>query len=136
MRFDFTGLKPDGARAHAWCLAAALPTRPLNVSGSILASRNDPWLAYEKAAELARRWGLVLHDIDAAGHINPESGHGPWPLSLQLASRPVRHASGANGTLKKGRGSVLAAVRQLTRQQLESPSAFARRLRRDKSLNS
>jgi uncharacterized protein len=135
-RFDFAGLKPESARGPAWCLGSALPARRLNVSGSILASRNDPWLAYERAAELAASWGLVLHDVGAAGHINPDSGFGPWPLSLQLASRPVRHAPGANTTLKKGRGSVLAAVRQLTRQQLESPSAFARRLRRGKSGNS
>lgn len=130
--FDFTGLKPEGARTHAWCLDSALPMRPLNVSGSILASRNDPWLAYEKAAELAARWGLVLHDIGAAGHINPDSGYGPWPLSLQLASRPIRNVAAGNTPLKKGRGSVLAAVRQLTRRQLDSPSLTLRRNKFDK----
>jgi predicted alpha/beta hydrolase family esterase len=128
-RFDFTGLKPEGVRTAAWCLASALPTRPLNVSGCILASRNDPWLSYDKAVDLAARWRLVLHDVGAAGHINPDAGYGPWPLALQLASRPIRHTSGANTTLKKGRGSVLAAVRQLTRQQLESPSRQLRRTR-------
>src|SRR5690606_23598384 len=100
---------------------------PLKVSGSLIASRNDPWMRFDKAADLAQRWGLALHDAGAAGHINPESGYGPWPLALQLASAPLPRMPLANSALKRGRGSVLAAVRQMTRQQLERP--HNRRLR-------
>jgi predicted alpha/beta hydrolase family esterase len=121
-RFHFTGLKAESERTSEWCVASVLPPRPLNVHGSIIASRNDPWLSFTQAAELAERWGLALHDAGAAGHINPDSGYGPWPLALQLAQRPTRHQPPDTPTLKKGRGSVLAAVRQLTRQQLEYPS--------------
>lgn len=120
-RFDFTGLKPDGSRESLWCLTSVLPMRPLNVSGRVIASRNDPWLAFSKAVELAERWGLALHDAGAAGHINPDAGYGPWPLALHLAQQLARNPSTAASALKKGRGSVLAAVRQLTRQQLERP---------------
>jgi predicted alpha/beta hydrolase family esterase len=120
-RFHFTGLKPEGVHSDECSLASVLPWRQLNVHGSIIASRNDPWLTYTQAAALAQRWGLALHDVGAAGHINPDSGYGPWPLGLQLAQRPMRATPTANPALKKGRGSVLAAVRQLTRQQLERP---------------
>lgn len=122
-RFDFTGLRPETSFDTKWCVASALPLRPLHVRGRLIASRNDPWLGFEKAAELAHRWNLVLHDAGAAGHINPDSGYGPWPLALQLAQRPLRHEVAAAGVHRKGRGSVLAAVRQLTRQQLERPHA-------------
>jgi predicted alpha/beta hydrolase family esterase len=114
-RFDFTGLKPDIARASTWSLANVLPLRDLNVNGCIIASRNDPWLSFEQAEQLADSWGLALHDAGAAGHINPE------PLIHQLVQRPVRNLPTVTPTLKKGRGSVLAAVRQLTRRQLERP---------------
>jgi predicted alpha/beta hydrolase family esterase len=120
-RFDFTGLKPDSARTSTWSLSNVLPLRELNVNGCIIASRNDPWLNYEQAGQLAESWGLALHDAGAAGHINPESGYGPWPLIQQLVQRPVRSLPAVTPALKKGRGSVLAAVRQLTRRQLERP---------------
>lgn len=119
-RFDFTGLRPEGNDAGAWSLSSALPLRALNVNGCVVASRNDPWLSYAQAEALAASWGLVLLDAGDAGHINPESGYGPWPLALELAQRPARLPSVAPA-LKKGRGSVLAAVRQLTRRQLDRP---------------
>jgi uncharacterized protein len=119
-RFDFTGLKLDGTQG-VYSLASVLPERALNVSGIVIASRDDPWLAYAGAAELAERWGLALHDAGAAGHINTESGYGPWPLALHLAERKTRHTPQTAPALKRGRGSALAAVRQLTRQQLERP---------------
>lgn len=122
-RFDFTGLKPGEGRAHAWCLSSALPAWPLKVHGQLIASRNDSWLAYEDAVKLAARWGLALHDAGAVGHINPDSGFGPWPLALELALRPMERVPLAGAALKRGRGGVLATVRQSTRKQLERPRA-------------
>jgi predicted alpha/beta hydrolase family esterase len=119
-RFDFTGLRAQVTQGR-YSLASALPERLLNVSGSVVASRNDPWLGYDKARELATRWGLVLHDVGSAGHINADSGYGPWPLAMQLAQRPMRNAPVASAALKRGRGSALATVRQWTREQLERP---------------
>lgn len=119
-RFDFTGLKPDDVRASAWCLSSVLPMRLLNVNGCVIASRNDPWLGFTQAARLAASWGLSLHDAGAAGHINCDSGYGPWPMMLELVQRPLRQLAAVPPALKKGRGSVLASVRQMTRRQLES----------------
>jgi hypothetical protein len=91
------------------------------VHGTLIASRDDPWLAFGKATALADAWDLELLDIGAAGHINPESGFGAWPILLQLLRQPAIGPLHARPLLKRGRGSVLATVRQLTRQQMELP---------------
>jgi predicted alpha/beta hydrolase family esterase len=48
----------------------------------LVASRDDPYSTYADAETLARDWGAKLIDAGAAGHINTESGHGPWPEGL------------------------------------------------------
>lgn len=122
-RFDCMGLKPALAlTTDRFSLSHVLP-RSLHVRGLLVASRNDPWLTYEKAATLAQHWSLDLHDAGHAGHINAESGYGPWPLLPKLlAARSTTATPAATGpSLRKGRGSALAAVRQLTREQMQSP---------------
>lgn len=116
-RFDFAGLRHEYAPAAQATLSAALPLRPLQVRGHLVFSRNDPWMEPHKAQALARTWQLSPHDAGAAGHINTESGYGPWPFILDLASQPLLTPE-ASATLRRGRGSALAAVRQRTRRQL------------------
>jgi predicted alpha/beta hydrolase family esterase len=48
----------------------------------LIASRNDPFVTYEKAQELALDWGSDIADAGRSGHINTASGHGPWPEGL------------------------------------------------------
>lgn len=76
-------------------IADLLPDRPLGFPATIVASSNDPWLSIERALGLATRWGANFVDLGDAGHINTESGFGPWPLGLALleqfeSRRPVR----------------------------------------------
>ncbi|MES2625638.1 MAG: alpha/beta hydrolase [Pseudomonadota bacterium] len=121
-RFDFTGLKSENLHFGSFSLSEALPRRSLHVRGTLIASRNDPWLTFDKAASLANDWGLDVHDAGEAGHINAASGHGAWPELLTLLQRSRKPTPEiAAPILKKGRGSTLAAVRQLTREQLEKP---------------
>lgn len=125
-RFDCMGLKPDqGFIDERYSLQHVVPQRALAVGGLVIASRNDSWLSHDKAAVLAQHWGLRLHDAGAAGHINAESGYGPWPALLDLLQTEATPAAvvspGTAASLRKGRGSALAAVRQLTREQLQSP---------------
>ncbi len=125
-RFDCMGLKPEMTFLdERFSLSKAVPQRALGVNGLVIGSRNDPWLSYDKAATLAADWALVLHDAGAAGHINAESGYGAWPALLDLLQTPSapapRVSPGTAANLRKGRGSALAAVRQLTREQLQSP---------------
>lgn len=55
-----------------------IPERPLGVPSLVVASRNDPWMRYPRAAGLARSWGADLVDMGFAGHINVAAGFGPW----------------------------------------------------------
>ncbi|MBT9555888.1 MAG: serine hydrolase family protein [Myxococcales bacterium] len=48
----------------------------------LVASRSDPFCAYDEAESLAQRWGSELVDAGDAGHLNVASGHGPWPEGL------------------------------------------------------
>ena len=53
----------------------------------LVASRDDPNCAFEKAQSLARDWGAELLDIGKAGHINADSGLGDWAPGLALLRR-------------------------------------------------
>lgn len=59
-----------------------LPRDPLPFPSLVLASRNDPYCAFEVAADLAGAWGARLVDLRESGNVDPESGHGPWPEGL------------------------------------------------------
>ena len=68
-------------RAGGWL---PVPKAPLPFPSFVAASRNDPLADFEDVVEMARRWGARLEDIGAAGHLNPASGYGPWPLAERL----------------------------------------------------
>lgn len=55
------------------------PREPLPFPSLTVASRNDPFGSYEHADEIANAWGSLLVDAGESGHINADSGHGPWP---------------------------------------------------------
>ena len=48
----------------------------------VVASRNDPYVSFERAADFSAALGAKLVDAGLAGHINAQSGHGPWPEGL------------------------------------------------------
>ena len=45
----------------------------------LLASRNDPYCAWERARLFAHAWGAQFMDYGDCGHINADSGLGSWP---------------------------------------------------------
>jgi len=61
---------------------AELPGRPLPFPALLVASRDDPYSTYEESEKLAADLGAELVDAGPAGHINLDSGHGPWPEGL------------------------------------------------------
>jgi serine hydrolase len=63
--------------------AKLLPRMPLPFPSLVVASRTDKWMSFESAAIWADRWGAQLIDQGNVGHINVDSGHGPWPEGLQ-----------------------------------------------------
>jgi predicted alpha/beta hydrolase family esterase len=61
---------------------APTPEAPLPFPSLLVASRNDPYGPYEFAQTKAAQWGSRLVAAGEAGHINADSGHGPWPEGL------------------------------------------------------
>jgi predicted alpha/beta hydrolase family esterase len=55
------------------------PRSPLSFPSMTIASQDDPHGTYEHAGDIANAWGSFLVDAGNSGHINVESGHGPWP---------------------------------------------------------
>jgi hypothetical protein len=69
-----------------------LPSERLGFPCAIVASTNDQWLSFGRAQWLAARWGADLVNLGPAGHINVESGYGPWPQGaamVQALQRPA-----------------------------------------------
>ncbi len=59
-----------------------LPRAPLPFPSLLVASRNDPYAPFEESEEISYAWGSRLLDAGEAGHLNADSGHGPWPEGL------------------------------------------------------
>jgi hypothetical protein len=66
---------------------APLPREPLPFPSMLVGSRNDPWCDFDVAGDHANAWGSFFMDAGEAGHINAESGHGPWPEGTMVFAR-------------------------------------------------
>ncbi len=79
-----------------------LPRGPLGRPGLLVASDTDPWMQAASALAWAERWGLCTLNLGDAGHINADSGFGPWPLAQRwvtgVEQRLARRARGAAPT--------------------------------------
>jgi predicted alpha/beta hydrolase family esterase len=63
------------------------PRRRLPFPAILVASENDPYAEIEFSRLLAADVGAEFVNAGAAGHINADSGHGPWPEgSIRLAT--------------------------------------------------
>ncbi|MBW3098842.1 RBBP9/YdeN family alpha/beta hydrolase [Pseudohoeflea coraliihabitans] len=63
------------------------PEDPLPCPSIVIASRNDPFGSFEHAGEIANAWGSLFIDAGQSGHIDVESGHGPWPEGTMVFAR-------------------------------------------------
>jgi predicted alpha/beta hydrolase family esterase len=60
------------------------PTDPLPFPSLVVASNTDPLVSIDRARGFAADWGSDFLPAGDAGHINPASGHGPWPEGLLM----------------------------------------------------
>ena len=58
---------------------APIPMDRLPFPSVLVASTNDKYAAIERSRAFARAWGSKLVEIGDAGHINADTGYGPWP---------------------------------------------------------
>jgi len=78
---DIPGLAPQVLAAAGW---TPIPRGPLPFAAVLVASMNDPYATLPRSAEMARWWGARLVNVGEAGHLNSESGFGPWPEGERL----------------------------------------------------
>jgi uncharacterized protein len=64
---------PDHTRGFAPIPLLTLPFRSI-----VVASSNDPFIKFDRARDLANAWGAEFIDVGPCGHINVDSGFGPW----------------------------------------------------------
>jgi predicted alpha/beta hydrolase family esterase len=73
---------------------APIPLRRLPFPSLLVASRDDPWLRFERAEELAARWGSTMVDVGHSGHINADSALNDWPDGQALLGRLLPDETG------------------------------------------
>ncbi|MFS8045769.1 RBBP9/YdeN family alpha/beta hydrolase [Rhizobium sp. BR 314] len=63
-----------------------MPTDRLPFRTFVVGSRGDRYMDFVRLRRYAALWGVKLHDLGHAGHINIESGFGQWRQGYQLFS--------------------------------------------------
>ncbi len=71
----------DVLASNGW---TPIPRARLPFPTLLAASNNDPLCALERAQGFASDWGSTMVELGAQGHLNPASGHGPWPMAHEL----------------------------------------------------
>lgn len=71
------------AEPNKFGIADLLPQRRLPIPSTLIASQNDPWMSAANAQRWAGRWGSSFTNLGPVGHINTESGFGPFPLAMR-----------------------------------------------------
>lgn len=77
---------PDIRPRHLMTFGPA-SREPLPFPSVTIASRNDDFCPFHVAEDMAAAWGSLFMDAGESGHINADSGHGPWPEGLMVFSR-------------------------------------------------
>jgi uncharacterized protein len=67
------------------------PRDPLPFPSVLVGSRNDHYCDYQVAEDLAASWGALFIDGGESGHINSDSGHGPWPEGTMVFAKFLSH---------------------------------------------
>jgi predicted alpha/beta hydrolase family esterase len=76
-------------------VAHRLPQAPLALDSCLVGSDNDPWMSASKAHAWAQRWDSDWINLGNAGHINVDSGYGPFALARDWTLHALRKLSPA-----------------------------------------
>lgn len=96
---------PEHIRAFAPIPLERLPFRSI-----VVGSRNDPYMSFARVREVAFAWGAGFVDAGVVGHINVESGFGPWLDGERLLGQLICAADAERET--SPRDLAEAAVRR------------------------
>ncbi len=75
--------------------AGGMPEARLPFPTVLVASRDDPYMAFDRAEHFASLWGASLHDLGYAGHINLSSGFGRFHRGYRLFDGLVERVESA-----------------------------------------
>jgi uncharacterized protein len=78
---------PDMTRTDLPSEVLAFGTPPavrLRFDAVLASSSNDPYCELAQSRSLSEAWGARFVDLGPVGHVNPDSGHGPWPEGERL----------------------------------------------------
>lgn len=68
------------------------PRTQLPFPSILVASRDDPYIFFERAHSIGKYWGSSFVDAGYAGHINAESDLGDWAFGQGLLERLIDNA--------------------------------------------
>ncbi|RVT43520.1 RBBP9/YdeN family alpha/beta hydrolase [Sphingobium algorifonticola] len=88
---------------------APVPRSALPFPSILVASRNDPYIFYERAHSIGKNWGSQIIDAGHSGHINAQSGLGEWRFGQALLDRLIALADD-HGPLGQQRGGPALTV--------------------------
>ena len=69
-----------------------VPRSPLPFPSILVASRDDPYIFFERAHSMGKYWGSRFVDAGHCGHINAQSGLGDWAFGQSLLDELVDDA--------------------------------------------
>ncbi len=71
-----------------------MPMHRLHFPSLLVASRNDPYCSVARAAAFSSAWGSDIAWVGEAGHINADTGFGPWPDGERMLLDFCAHVQG------------------------------------------
>lgn len=90
----------------------------------VVASRNDPYISFDRAHNLAKFWGSHCVDAGEAGHINAESRLGDWQYGQYLLDRLIQIATQSSPGGDHHAASGFAQVRQVRDDVVPLPRTY------------
>ncbi|WIW88799.1 alpha/beta hydrolase [Sphingobium sp. V4] len=69
-----------------------VPRSQLPFPSILVASRDDPYIFFERAHSMGKYWGSQFVDAGYCGHINADSGLGDWQFGQSLLDRLIDDA--------------------------------------------
>lgn len=88
---------------------APTPRDPLPFPSRLVASRNDPWMAFHTAQNLAREWGSTFIDAAECGHINADSELDDWTFGRKQLHKLLQDADTRPSAALPSRSAKLLA---------------------------
>ncbi|WP_336958380.1 alpha/beta hydrolase [Sphingobium aquiterrae] len=86
---------------------APVPRAPLPFPSILVASRNDPYIFYERAHSIGKYWGSQVVDAGHSGHVNAQSGLGEWRFGQGLLDRLIALAGDQAALARQFRPSLV-----------------------------